>query len=496
MHSSCEHVSSSIVHQSNEILLLLQSSLVKQKTLLKQNQLFNDEIAKQKHTTDFYSESSQNNTIIFQLKPITTPLKYSFQSNIRTLVSTGIILITVLFVSILFGKINWYRKFIPDFASIAAPLHKVTNKTKYRRHEFKWGIDQQHSFDEFKRILTTYPLFLEYPDLSTTFILTMDASDIGIGGILRQDTTNGRKLIIFNHLIVNIFFSIPYHPQINRQTERWNSTFVTQIAKYCNTDQNNWDIFLPSIVYANTALKQAQASILHQQQLSKTRFDKNRSHPSFVVGDLAWMKILVERHKLKARYTGPARIIRILSSISFIVEDDNLQQFQVHSNNIRRDTVFFSAIHLLASNTLTIYLFTVALHHFLLQYIRYGCRTIFSHIPCDDKVNVQFESKYDNNHNEPKQLLAEHKSFTPRTWTHYVLLIQTIVSAVVFVIIFVYAYRYCWPIIKIACRGKRLKNRPGRRNRSVNGRIRYKYDPFYVPYSPLITGAVIRPYVL
>ncbi|CAF4624019.1 unnamed protein product, partial [Rotaria socialis] len=56
------------------------------------------------------------------------------------------------------GKINWYRKFIPDFARIAAPLHKVTNKTKRHRHEFKWGPDQQHSFDEFKRILTTYPL--------------------------------------------------------------------------------------------------------------------------------------------------------------------------------------------------------------------------------------------------------------------------------------------------------------------------------------------------
>ena len=45
-------------------------------------------------------------------------------------------------------------------------------------------------------------------------------------------------------------FSTPYHPRINGQTERWNSTFVTQIAKYCNTDQNNWDTFLPSIVYA------------------------------------------------------------------------------------------------------------------------------------------------------------------------------------------------------------------------------------------------------
>ncbi|CAM4776013.1 unnamed protein product [Rotaria magnacalcarata] len=44
--------------------------------------------------------------------------------------------------------------------------------------------------------------------------------------------------------------STPYHPQTNGQTETWNFTFVTQIAKYCNTDQTNWDTFLPSIVYA------------------------------------------------------------------------------------------------------------------------------------------------------------------------------------------------------------------------------------------------------
>ncbi|CAF3839677.1 unnamed protein product [Rotaria sp. Silwood1] len=95
------------------------------------------------------------------------------------------------------GKINWYRKFIPNFARIAAPLHKVTNKTKHHRHEFKWGPDQQQSFNEFKRLLTTYPLFLEYPDSSTPFVLTTDASNIGIGGILRQDTPNGTKINYF-----------------------------------------------------------------------------------------------------------------------------------------------------------------------------------------------------------------------------------------------------------------------------------------------------------
>ena len=90
------------------------------------------------------------------------------------------------------------------------------------------------------------------------------------------------------------------------------------------------------IKYRNAALNQAKENILHQQQLSKIRFDKNRSHPNFVLGDLVWLKIFVGRHKLTARYTGPARIIRILSPVSFIVEDESLQQFQVHSNNIKR----------------------------------------------------------------------------------------------------------------------------------------------------------------
>ncbi|CAF1600353.1 unnamed protein product [Didymodactylos carnosus] len=83
-------------------------------------------------------------------------------------------------------KINWYRKFIPHFATIAAPIHRVTNKTKKHRHEFYWSNEQQHAFDEFTKILTSAPLFLEYPNLSSPFVLTTDASEIGIGGVLRQ----------------------------------------------------------------------------------------------------------------------------------------------------------------------------------------------------------------------------------------------------------------------------------------------------------------------
>ncbi|CAF1620105.1 unnamed protein product [Rotaria magnacalcarata] len=60
-------------------------------------------------------------------------------------------------------------------------------------------------------------------------------------------------------------FSTPYHPQTNGQTERWNATFVAQIAKFCNDEHDNWDIFLPSVVYAyNHGIHQSTGFTLYQ----------------------------------------------------------------------------------------------------------------------------------------------------------------------------------------------------------------------------------------
>ena len=73
----------------------------------------------------------------------------------------------------------------------------------------------------------------------------------------------------------------PFHPPA--------STFVF------NKSHNYWT---QVIQYKHTVLKQAKQNIMHQQELSKIRFDKNRTHHNFVPGDLVWMKTFVGRHKL------------------------------------------------------------------------------------------------------------------------------------------------------------------------------------------------------
>ncbi|CAF5143858.1 unnamed protein product, partial [Rotaria magnacalcarata] len=49
------------------------------------------------------------------------------------------------------GAISWYRKFIPRFASIAAPIHKITNLTKANRNKFSWSAPQKEAFLQLKQ---------------------------------------------------------------------------------------------------------------------------------------------------------------------------------------------------------------------------------------------------------------------------------------------------------------------------------------------------------
>ena len=72
------------------------------------------------------------------------------------------------------------KQFIKNFASIASPLHKLTEKPKTN---FQWTSQSHEVFDCLKTHLISPPV-LAMADWSQPFLLDTDASDAGIGGVL------------------------------------------------------------------------------------------------------------------------------------------------------------------------------------------------------------------------------------------------------------------------------------------------------------------------
>lgn len=79
------------------------------------------------------------------------------------------------------GLAGYYRRFIPNFATIAKPLTLLLKKDV----PFTWSGAAEQAFERLKNILCTKPL-LQYPDFSKPFIITTDASNFAIGAILGQ----------------------------------------------------------------------------------------------------------------------------------------------------------------------------------------------------------------------------------------------------------------------------------------------------------------------
>jgi len=90
------------------------------------------------------------------------------------------------------GLSGYYRRFVKDFLSIAAPLYGLTQKGA----EFCWTTECQEAFDELKRRLTSEPI-LALPTNDGTYVLDTDASDFGLGAILSQEQDGQEKVIAY-----------------------------------------------------------------------------------------------------------------------------------------------------------------------------------------------------------------------------------------------------------------------------------------------------------
>ena len=79
------------------------------------------------------------------------------------------------------GAVTFYGRFLKNLSATARPLHGLLKKTS----EWKWGKEQENSFETIKRQLASAPVMSHFVTRLETKVIT-DASPTGLGAVLVQ----------------------------------------------------------------------------------------------------------------------------------------------------------------------------------------------------------------------------------------------------------------------------------------------------------------------
>ena len=90
------------------------------------------------------------------------------------------------------GICQYYRRFVPNFSELAAPLHALTKKGA----RFEWTPQCQAAFEQLKQALLSADV-LALPADEGQFILDCDASDHAIGAVLSQVQNGEERPILY-----------------------------------------------------------------------------------------------------------------------------------------------------------------------------------------------------------------------------------------------------------------------------------------------------------
>ena len=85
------------------------------------------------------------------------------------------------------GMCTFYLRFLPNFATTAEPLRKLTRKQEV----FQWETAQKEAFAEIKKMIATAPILAVF-DPKCKIVVSADASDYGMGAVLSQ-IQNGKE---------------------------------------------------------------------------------------------------------------------------------------------------------------------------------------------------------------------------------------------------------------------------------------------------------------
>jgi len=84
------------------------------------------------------------------------------------------------------GLVNYYCRFIEEFATVARPLHDLVKKDK----KWDWTEREEKAFKELKERFTKEPV-LAAPDIDKKMRMEVDASDYTMGGVLLMECKDG-----------------------------------------------------------------------------------------------------------------------------------------------------------------------------------------------------------------------------------------------------------------------------------------------------------------
>ena len=183
-----------------------------------------------------------------------------------------------------------------------------------------------------------------------------------------------------------------YHPECNGQVERLNHSLIEAIAHFVNSEQTDWDVFLPSFLFAyrvspcistgdspfyllfgrearlapdtsllpptqlstsveehrkrivtqiETAQSIARNHIARAQQLMKHQYDKKAADVPFKIGQRCWVYTPKPKKGLSKKFRhfwhGPFRICRKLSPVHYqlCTCDNRLIATTVHANRMK-----------------------------------------------------------------------------------------------------------------------------------------------------------------
>ncbi|CAB1104699.1 unnamed protein product [Ectocarpus sp. CCAP 1310/34] len=94
------------------------------------------------------------------------------------------------------GTVNYVKRFIPDLATITAPLVNLTKKDAAKHVAKRWGPEHDKAFAEVKQLLTKAPV-LHFPDFTKEFVVHVDASEAGAGAFLAQQNGDDLNIIAY-----------------------------------------------------------------------------------------------------------------------------------------------------------------------------------------------------------------------------------------------------------------------------------------------------------